>query len=109
MHKNLTTHHCRALRRHWQMRSHVREKSACNMFGRSGLTRSDFILTDDDTLFFLETNTGPGMTKESLCPKEAAAAGMTFAELIDAQINAATKCATSSPRTSGDTVVGGCC
>ena len=51
--------------------------------GCDGLTRSDFILSDDGQLYFLEINTVPGMTKASLCPKSAKAAGMSFADLLD--------------------------
>lgn len=48
-----------------------------------GLTRSDFILARDGTLYFLEINTAPGMTETSLCPKEAKALGWSFAELLE--------------------------
>ncbi|WP_347310472.1 D-alanine--D-alanine ligase [Defluviimonas sp. SAOS-178_SWC] len=52
--------------------------------GCRGLSRSDFRW--DDTrglagLFILETNTQPGMTPTSLSPEQAAAEGMTFADL----------------------------
>lgn len=58
-------------------------KQVHELLGCDGLTRSDFILADDGTLFFLEINTLPGMTAASLCPKEARAAGYTFAEFLD--------------------------
>lgn len=57
-------------------------------FGCDGLTRSDFILKDDK-FYFLEINTLPGLTEQSLCPKEAKAAGMTFSEFLDKQIKLA--------------------
>lgn len=56
--------------------------------GCDGLTRTDFILRDE-TYYFLETNTIPGLTEQSLCPKEAAAAGMTFGEFLGKQIELA--------------------
>ncbi len=56
--------------------------------GCDGLSRSDFILCDG-TFYFLETNTIPGLTEQSLCPKEAAAAGMTFGEFLGKQIELA--------------------
>ncbi len=56
--------------------------------GCDGLTRSDFILRDGE-YYFLEVNTLPGLTEQSLCPKEARAAGMSFSEFIDRQIDLA--------------------
>ncbi|MFA6504081.1 MAG: D-alanine--D-alanine ligase [Patescibacteria group bacterium] len=58
--------------------------------GCDGLSRSDFILKDGE-LYFLEINTIPGMTEQSLCPKEAAAAGMSYAEFLDKLIELALK------------------
>jgi D-alanine-D-alanine ligase len=46
----------------------------------SGMVRVDFIVTDEKPLF-LEINTVPGMTKESLVPKQAAAAGISLEDL----------------------------
>jgi D-alanine-D-alanine ligase len=45
-------------------------------------SRSDFIYKKGN-LYFLETNTLPGMTATSLLPKEAAAAGISFTKLIN--------------------------
>jgi D-alanine-D-alanine ligase len=51
--------------------------------GCDGVSRSDFILSDQDKKFyFLEINTLPGMTTASICPKEARAAGMTFEAFV---------------------------
>jgi D-alanine-D-alanine ligase len=63
----------------------VREaaRTAHLVIGCAGLSRSDFMLDADGELWFLETNTVPGMTEQSLCPLSAAAAGMTFAELCE--------------------------
>ncbi len=57
-------------------------------FGCDGLSRSDFILKDDN-FYFLEVNTLPGLTEQSLCPKEAKAAGMTFSQFLDKQVKLA--------------------
>lgn len=57
-------------------------------FGCDGLSRTDFILKDNE-FYFLEINTLPGLTEQSLCPKEAKAAGMTFAQFLDKQIKLA--------------------
>jgi len=43
--------------------------------------RMDFILADSGEIYILEANTVPGMTKASLLPKEAAAAGISYAEM----------------------------
>ncbi|MDD5437683.1 MAG: D-alanine--D-alanine ligase [Patescibacteria group bacterium] len=53
-----------------------------SLLGCDGLSRSDFILSDGQS-YFLETNTIPGLTAQSLCPKEAAAAGMGYPEFLD--------------------------
>jgi D-alanine-D-alanine ligase len=50
--------------------------------GASGISRSDFIITKDNKIMFLEINTSPGMTNQSLCPKSAMAEGISFNELI---------------------------
>ena len=57
--------------------------------GCDGLTRSDFILAPKGALYFLEINTVPGLTEASLCPKEARAAGMSFGEFLDRQVELA--------------------
>lgn len=44
-------------------------------------SRSDFIVKDGE-VYFLEINTLPGLTGESLLPKAAAAVGLTFEELV---------------------------
>ena len=44
-------------------------------------SRSDFIIRDGE-VYFLEINTLPGLTSESLFPKAAAAVGLEFKELI---------------------------
>lgn len=44
--------------------------------------RVDMLIKDDEP-YILELNTLPGMTKNSLFPKSAAAVGMTFPELLD--------------------------
>ncbi len=56
--------------------------------GCDGVTRSDFLLKGN-TFYFLETNTIPGLTENSLVPKEAKAMGMTFPKYLDAQITLA--------------------
>ena len=42
-----------------------------------------------NTFYYLETNTSPGLTEYSLAPKEAKAAGYSFSEYLDLQIELA--------------------
>ncbi len=49
----------------------------CKTFGRV-----DFRVGDDHVPYCLEVNTIPGMTETSLVPKAAAAAGITFAQVV---------------------------
>ena len=51
-----------------------------DLLGCKGIVRVDFIVVEDKP-YFLEINTVPGMTAESLVPKEAAAAGISLEEL----------------------------
>jgi D-alanine-D-alanine ligase len=51
-----------------------------DLLGCRGIVRVDFIVIDSKP-FFLEINTIPGMTEESLVPKQAAAAGISTEEL----------------------------
>jgi D-alanine-D-alanine ligase len=48
-----------------------------------GLSRVDMIITVDRGPVVLEVNTLPGLTVNSLLPKAARAAGISFAELLD--------------------------
>ena len=51
-----------------------------DLLGCKGVVRVDFIVVEEKP-YFLEINTVPGMTAESLVPKEAAAAGISTEEL----------------------------
>jgi D-alanine-D-alanine ligase len=53
-----------------------------SILGCSLYSRSDFLIKEND-IYYLETNTLPGMTNTSLLPQEAKAAGINFSELID--------------------------
>ncbi len=57
--------------------------AAHRILGLSGYSRSDFILTEADEPYLLETNTLPGMTATSLIPQEAAAIGCSFEQLVE--------------------------
>ncbi len=56
---------------------------AHRLLGCAGMSRSDTIVTQEGEVFLLETNTIPGMTKTSLLPDAAAAAGIPFPELCE--------------------------
>jgi len=60
-------------------------KYVYDILGCKGIVRVDFIVTGD-TPYFIEINTVPGMTKESLVPKEAAAAGIPLEELYSTAV-----------------------
>lgn len=47
-----------------------------------GISRSDFIIQDGKP-YFLEINTNPGLSKESIVPKQAREAGMTLTSFFD--------------------------
>lgn len=52
-----------------------------NVVGLKGISRSDFILKDNE-VYFLEVNTCPGMTKTSLIPDLGTLKGYTFDDLV---------------------------
>jgi D-alanine-D-alanine ligase len=56
--------------------------------GCRGVSRSDFIVRDGVPVY-LETNTIPGLTRESLLPKAAAAAGLSMADLLEGIVRSA--------------------
>jgi len=56
--------------------------------GCRGMSRVDMICTPDE-VWVLEVNTIPGMTETSLLPRAAAAAGMSFGELVEELIRLA--------------------
>ena len=47
-----------------------------------GIVRFDYILTPDEKIYFLEVNSIPGLTDESIVPKQALAAGISSTELF---------------------------
>lgn len=51
---------------------------AHRVLGCDGVSRSDFIVDADGRPWYLETNTVPGMTEQSLCPLSARTAGIPF-------------------------------
>jgi D-alanine--(R)-lactate ligase len=66
-------------------RSAVQEtaKAIYRALGCGGLARVDMFLTDDGQIVLNEVNTLPGLTSYSRYPRMMAAAGLSFAEVID--------------------------
>ena len=65
-------------------------KLAHQLLGCSGISRSDFRFNDkENSLFMLEINTQPGMTKTSLSPEQAKYCGISLTELVDKLISKA--------------------
>jgi D-alanine-D-alanine ligase len=58
-------------------------RRAHGALGCRDLSRTDMIAGEDGRLAVLEVNTIPGMTANSLVPKAARVAGISFAELCD--------------------------
>lgn len=71
---------------------HIQEVSSqlYDLLGCQGIVRFDYIHnTDEDELYFLEVNTIPGQSAESIVPKQARAMGISPAELYEMAIQAA--------------------
>lgn len=58
-------------------------KKVCYRLGCEGVSRADFIISEDQVPYFLEVNTLPGMTSTSLVPKAAQVAGISFEDLVE--------------------------
>ncbi len=87
-----TQYHCPAnFSDEWQKALQQDAKKAYDTLGINGWGRVDFIIDDAGRRWFLEVNTTPGMTNNSLLPKAAAAHGWDFNQLVAAILNTATK------------------
>ncbi|WP_066221053.1 D-alanine--D-alanine ligase [Formosa haliotis] len=65
-------------------------KKVYEVLKMKGFSRSEYIFKDGEP-HLLEINTVPGMTKESILPQQAAAAGISLADLFDSAIVEALK------------------
>ena len=65
-------------------------KRAYEILNMKGFSRSEFILVDNEP-YMLEMNTIPGLTKESLIPQQAKAAGISLEDLFTNAIELAMK------------------
>lgn len=66
----------------------VQAKLIHETLGCRGMSRSDFLINRQNQIFYLETNTIPGMTKTSLLPQAAQNIGIQFPELLDLIVKA---------------------
>jgi len=65
-------------------------KKVYEVLKMTGFSRSEFIFKDGEP-HLLEMNTIPGLTRESILPQQAAAAGISLSELFDSAIEEALK------------------
>lgn len=65
-------------------------KKVYQILNMSGFSRSEFIVVNNEP-YFLEMNTVPGLTKESIIPQQAAAAGISLQQLFHNAIEMALK------------------
>lgn len=56
-------------------------KTVHDLIGFEVYSRTDFIVDANDKIYFIETNSIPGMTPTSLLPKEAEVDGIDFSNL----------------------------
>lgn len=62
---------------------------AFNALGCSGVSRIDFLLTEDEIPYILEVNTSPGMTDLSDLPAQAQKCGIDYNNLVQLILNSA--------------------
>ena len=70
-----------------QTEQKVRETAAkaYDALGMSGFSRTDFIVRDGEP-HFIEINTNPGLSPQSIFPQQAQHAGIAFSNLLDSEI-----------------------
>ena len=68
----------------------IASKKIYKSLNLSGLSRADFIIVGD-TPYFIEMNMVPGITSESILPKQAKAAGISLKELFGNAVEVALK------------------
>ena len=68
-----------------QNRVEIVAEKVYNILNMSGFSRSEYIFVDGEP-HFLEMNTVPGLTEESILPQQAQEAGITLSELFESAI-----------------------
>lgn len=59
-----------------------------DVLGMSGFSRADYIVRDGEP-YFIEINTNPGLSGQSIFPQQAEHAGIPFSELLDSEVKLA--------------------
>jgi D-alanine-D-alanine ligase len=74
-----------------EARAHIKQQAGLvyAILGCKGLSRVDFFLTEDNTLYVNEVNTLPGFTNISMYPKLWRAEGISYSQLIEQLIHLA--------------------
>ena len=72
-----------------RLKIEVEAKKVYQVLNMTGFTRSEFILVKGEP-YFLEINTVPGLTKESILPQQAKTAGISLQQLFANAIESAT-------------------
>ncbi len=62
-------------------------KDIYKRLGLKGISRVDFMVTEDNEIFLIEVNTTPGMSAESIVPQQIRASGRTLEEVFTTIIN----------------------
>ena len=68
----------------------IMAKKVYEALGMSGFSRSEFIIMDG-VPHFIEINTNPGLSPQSIFPQQAEYAQIKFSDLLDNEINLALK------------------
>ena len=66
----------------------MKKTKVYNLLELKGFSRSEFIVNDNG-IYYLETNTVPGLTSESILPQQAHCADISLKELFVNAINEA--------------------
>lgn len=74
-----------------ELTQHMQDMAICahRALGCRGVSRSDFIISEENEVYILETNTIPGMTKTSLLPDAARVKGYSFAQVAQRLVDLA--------------------
>ncbi|MNJ98197.1 D-alanine--D-alanine ligase [compost metagenome] len=73
-----------------QTENKVRETAikVYEVLGMSGFSRADYIVKDGEP-YFIEINTNPGLSGQSIFPQQAEYAGIPFSDLLDSEVKLA--------------------
>lgn len=79
-----STHHCPAkIDDKLKQELQATAKKVYQLLDCEGMSRIDFMVSEEGVPYFIEVNTIPGMTDTSLLPEAAKATGISFEDLLD--------------------------